>query len=345
MKRMLSGIALIALVATGCASSARRAQGSGDVLRLGIFPNLTHAPGYVALEGGILEDALAPAKVDVKYFNSGTDAGNALLGGSIDATYIGPGPAINLFLKSDGKVRVVSGVTSGGASLVVRKGANINGPQDLKGKKVAVPGIGNTQDVALRSWLAEEGLEGRNTEGGDVLIVEVANPQLPQLFASGELDAAWEPEPYPSLLVEQGVAEPFLEEAELWPGGEFVTTHLLVSTGYLDAHKDVVSKLVKANVEAIELINEDPDRAKSLAAAGLKKAEAPQLPEAVVDAAWDKLTFTWDPVQASLQQDAEDAFALETLEENPTSILDVYQLDLLNAALTQLQLPLIEVLV
>jgi NitT/TauT family transport system substrate-binding protein len=334
MKRLLLGFVLVSLAAAGCASSETRARGSADVLRLGIFPNLTHAPGYVGLGSGIFDEVLAPTKVDVTVFNSGTDAGNALIAGSIDASYIGPVPAAALFVQS-GKVGVVSGAVSGGASFVVRKGSGIESPEDLHGKKIGVPGVCNTQDVALRAWLHEEGLQARD-EGGDVNVAAVDNPDLPQLFRSEGLDGAWEPEPYPSLLINEGLAEPFLDEADLWPGGEFVTTQLIVNTTYADAHPEVIERLVRANVEAITLLNEDPEEAKRIAQARLIEAGAPSLDQAVVDAAWGKLTFTWDPIVDSEVEDANDAFAIGCLQEDPANITDIYRLDDLNSVLTEL---------
>jgi NitT/TauT family transport system substrate-binding protein len=343
VKRLMAALGVAALITAGCAGSAQRARGSAETLRLGIFPNLTHAPGYVALGRGIFEEVMPHTDVEITVFNSGTDAGEALLAGSIDATYIGPGPATNLYVESGGKVALVSGAVSGGASLVVRKGVGIDTPQDLAGRKVAVPGIGNTQDIALRTWLEANGMKSQD-EGGDVAIVEVDNPELPQLFRAGQLDAAWEPEPYPSLLIEGGLAELFLDEAELWPEGRFVTTHLLVSTIYMEAHPQVVGQLVEANVEAIRFIQENPDEAKATVQAQLIEAGAPSLDQAVVDAAWDKLEFTWDPVASSLEQDAQDAFQLGYLEQAPTDILDIYRLEPLNAVLANQQLEQIEVI-
>ncbi len=334
MRRVFALVAVAALAGSACASAASRAAGEEGVVRLGIFPNLTHAPGFVALGKGIFDEMLGTTEVETTIFNSGTDAGNALLAGSIDATYIGPGPATSLFLESDGEVAVVSGAVSGGASLVVRKGAGIETPEDLAGKKIAVPGIGNTQDIALRAWLEGNGFK-TNDEGGEVSVLEVDNPELPQLFDAGQLDGAWEPEPYPSLLVEEGLAEVFVDEADLWPGGEFVTTHLLVSTGYMEANPDDVRDLVEANVQAIELLNEDPATAKSTAQAELISAGAPSLEQAVVDAAWDKQTFTWDPIASSLETGARNAFDLGYLDEEPTNILDLYRLEHLNAALRE----------
>lgn len=335
MRKGLLAVVAVFLVATACQSSEAKLRGSSEVLRLGMFPNLTHAPAYVALEEGILEEMLAPTRVEVSYFNSGSDAGTALSSGSIDATYIGPGPAIALYLADPGSVALVSGVTSGGASFVVRKGAGIRSAEDLAGKKIAVPGIGNTQDVSLRTWLHEQGLR-TNDEGGEVFVSAIDNTTLQQTFEAGQVDGAWEPEPWPSLLVAEGLAEPFLDEATLWPDGQFVTTHLLVNTAFMDEHPDLVRALVAANVEAIKLIAEEPDRAKAAAQAGLIKAGAPSLDQAVVDAAWENLTFTWDPVASSLEKDAADAYALGYLESEPTDILDIYRLDVLNRVLAGL---------
>jgi NitT/TauT family transport system substrate-binding protein len=344
MRKVVMGLAAIALVAVGCSSSARSSEGSDDVLRLGIFPNLTHAPGYVALEEGLFEQTLPGVDVQVTYFNSGSDAGTAVASGSIDATYIGPGPAAALYLESQGGVAVVSGVTSGGASFVVRKGSGISSPEDLVGKKIAVPGFGNTQDVALRTWLHEQGLEA-NDAGGEVDVLEVDNPELLALFEAGHLDGAWEPEPYPSLLVAAGVAEPFVDEAELWPDGAFTTTVLLVNTGFLEAQPDLVKGLVEANVEAVELIDEDPDAAKAAAQAGLVEAGAPSLDQAVVDEAWSRLTFTFDPIAPSLAQGAANAYALGFLDEQPVDLNGLFRLAALNDVLAELQLPVIEVVV
>ena len=342
MRKLLLLVAATALLAGACASSDERARGEEGVLRLGIFPNLTHAPGYVALEEGIFEDVLAPTKVEVTYFNSGSDAGAAIQSGSIDATYIGPGPATALYLQPDSRVAIVSGVTSGGASFVVRTGAGIESPEDLAGKRIAVPGVGNTQDVALRTWLHEQGLKA-NDEGGEVSVAAVDNPELLGLFQSGQVDGAWEPEPYPSLLISEGLAEPFVDEAELWPNGEFVTTVLAVNTTYMDANPDVVAKLVEANVQAIQAIEDDPEAAKAAAQAGLINAGAPSLDQSVVDTAWDKLTFTWDPIAPSLIQGAANAYSLGYLDTQPVDMTALFQLEQLNDVLSGMDVPLIQV--
>ncbi len=344
MRRWPAPLVALLFLGAACASSASRAAGRADVLRLGVFLNLTHAPAYVALGEGIFDRVMSPTAVEVTYFNSGSDAGNALLAGSIDATYIGPGPSASLYSASNGGVAVVSGAVAGGASFVIRTGSGITSPSDLHGKKIADPGIGNTQDVALRTWLHDHGLKAKDEgTGGDVAIVPVDNPELLQLFKSGQVDGAWEPEPWPSYLIAEGVAQRFVDEATLWPHGRFETTDLLVNTTYMDAHPDVVKRLVQANVEAIRSLNEDPAAAKKVVQSGLVTAGAPAFDQAVIDAAWNKLTFTWDPIAPSLAAGAQRAYALGFLEHDPQHILEIYRLQDLRDVLKSMGLPLVPV--
>jgi sulfonate transport system substrate-binding protein len=339
--RLVSLAVCGALVVPACASSDARARGSADVLRLGIFPTLTHAPAHVGLGTGIFARELAPTRVEVKTFNSGTEAGVALLAGSIDASYMGPWPAISLYLQS-GKIAVVSGAAVGGASFVVRKGAGIEAPEDLHGMRIAVPNIGNTQDIALRTWLHEHGLKATD-EGGDVFITEADSPQLLQLFRTGRVDGAWVPEPYPTYLIDEGVADPFVDEADLWPPGGFLTAALVVSTIYMDAHPDVVQRLVSANVDAIRFAQAQPLRAQAISEKRLVWAGAPPMDPAVIGRAWSRLTFTWEPVPSAMQRIAEEAHAIGVLEEPPEDLAGIYRLDPLNAVLDDDALPPVEV--
>lgn len=341
MRRLVVSVVALALLTPACASSEARARGSADVLRLGVFPTLTHAPAHVGIGAGIFAEDLAPTRVEVQTFNSGTEAGVALLAGSIDASYMGPWPAASLYLQS-GKVAVVSGVTVGGASLVVRRGAGIGAPDDLHGKRIAVPNIGNTQDIALRTWLHEHGLEAMD-EGGDVSITEADSAQLLELFRAERVDGAWVPEPYPTYLVHEGVADVLVDEADLWPPGGFLTAELLVSTIYMEAHPDVVERLVRANVDAIRFAQAQPLRAQAIAARRLVWAGAPAMDAAVIAQAWEGLTFGWEPVPAATEQVAQDAHALGVLEEDPAPVLGIYRLDPLNGVLDDEGLPPVEV--
>ena len=254
---------------------------------------------------------------------------------------MGPWPTASVFLNS-GKFAVVSGAVVGGASLVVRRGSGIDDPDDLRGTKVAVPGVSNTQDVALRAWLEDNGLRGSD-EGGDVAIVEIENADVVRLLRDGEIDAAWMPEPYPTYVEAQGIADVFVDEATLWPQGAFLTGNLVVSTVYMQAHPEVVQALVEANVETIRFMQAQPARAEQLALGSLLDAGAPALGIDVLHDAWDKLTFTWEPLPSSMVRVADDAYRVGILAEPPEGILDVYRLEDLEATLEREGLPPVQI--
>ena len=211
-------------------------------LRLGYFPNVTHATALVGVEQGIFAEALGDdVTLETSTFNAGPEAIEALFAGAIDATYIGPNPAINGFAKSDGEaLRIVSGATSGGAFLVVKP--EITSPADLAGTAIATPPLGNTQDVALRAWLQEQGLSTDESGGGDVSIVPQENSATLDAFKAGHIDGAWVPEPWATRLIQEGGGTVLVDERDLWPDGQYVTTHLIVATQFLDDHPDVVKR-------------------------------------------------------------------------------------------------------
>ena len=213
-------------------------------LRLGYFPNVTHAPAIVGVDTGSFAETLGPdVTLEVTNFNAGGEAIEALLSGAIDATFIGPNPAINGFAQSNGEaLRIVAGTTSGGASLVVAEG--IDSPDDLADTTLASPALGNTQDVALRAWLAENGFATDTAGGGDVNVVNVENAEALTLFRDGGIDGAWVPEPWATRLILEGGGHVLVDERDLWPDGEFVTTHLIVATGFLEDQPEVVSGLL-----------------------------------------------------------------------------------------------------
>jgi NitT/TauT family transport system substrate-binding protein len=343
MKKALAALALVAIVTTGCASSAKKAAGKSTELRLGVFPNLTHAPGLVGISKGIIQKDLGSnTKLKVVPFNSGSDASNALLAGSIDATYIGPGPTVSLFIKS-GKVAVVSGATEGGAALVVRTGVSISSPADFAGKKIADPGTGNTQDVALRTWLHQNGLKAKD-EGGNVTIVPLEkNSDSVQLMSAKQIDAAWLPEPYPSLLVSQNLATRYLDEKTLWPAGKFLTTNLLVTTGYLSAHPDVVKNLVKGNVDSIRYIQQNSTQAATIANTELATLGGKGLDANVLQPAWSEMTFSWDPLPSALLANAQHSQALGYIDSVPSNLMSIYKLQDLNAVLTSIGQPAMKI--
>jgi NitT/TauT family transport system substrate-binding protein len=234
----------------GCSAWA---QGKGDEIRVGAFPNITHAQAMVGKANGFFEKAMgSQAKVKWTSFNAGPSAIEALFAGAIDMTYVGPSPAINGYVRSNGEaLRVVLSAASGGACLIVRNDSGISRPEDFHGKRVASPQFGNTQDVALRNWLKNHGLKS-NDKGGDVQIVPMANPDQLTLFLKKDLDAAWAPEPWATRLIHEGNGRLLVDERTLWPDGQFVIGLLVVNTKFLNAHRDLVKNWIRANVEGLD---------------------------------------------------------------------------------------------
>ncbi len=334
--RWLSAAAValaLALAAGACSSGSSGSTGGGERqrLRLGYFPNLTHATALVGIQEGIFQRTLGSGvTLETRTFNAGPSAVEALFSGAIDAAYTGPNPAINAYAKSDGKaIRIVSGATSGGALLIVRPG--IAGAGDLRGKKIASPQLGNTQDVALRTWLKANGLRTDTQGGGDVHVVNQENAQTLDLFKAGAIDGAWVPEPWATRLQLEGGGKVLVNEASLWPKGRFVTTHLVVRTEFLDKHPDLVEKLLAGQVEANELVNRDPAEAQALANAQIQKVTGKALKPAVTAAAWKRLEFTDDPIASSLRTSAAHAEALGLLK--PVKLDGIYDLGPLNRVL------------
>lgn len=326
----------LALAAATPANASVPAQSSGDTLRLGYFPNVTHAPALVGLEEGFFEDALGDATLETKFFNAGPDAVTALLSDSIDATFIGPNPTVAAFQQSDGEVRVISGAASGGAFLVVKP--EIKNAKDLKGKTLATPQLGNTQDVALRAWLKSKGLKTDTSGGGDVTILPQENSVTLTSFQDGTIDGAWVPEPWATRLVEEGGGKILVDEADLWPDGKYVTTNLIVRKEFLEDHPDLVQKLLTGHVQAIDFINDDATRAKAeedvvtRISADTGKPIAPEL----VTASFDNLEFTADPVPSSLEKGAKDAASLGlpgAVVLTKADLKELYDLKLLNKVL------------
>ena len=307
--RQAAAALLVLLAAAGCraerSSADRRAQ--PGPIRLGYFPNVTHAPAIVGIRLGLFAAALGPGvTLEPKLFNAGPEAVEALFSGALDVAYIGPNPAINAYVQSEGAaIRIIAGATSGGASLVVRPG--ISSAAQLRGTRLATPQLGNTQDVALRAWLARQGLSATREGGGDVAIVPQPNAQTLETFRAGQIDGAWVPEPWASRLVLEGGGVVLVDERTLWPGGQFVTTQLVVRTEFLRDHADRVARLLRGHVRAVEYLNDDPTVARSVVNLGLAALTGRPLEDSVLARAWGNLSFTVDPLAASLHQSARAA--------------------------------------
>jgi NitT/TauT family transport system substrate-binding protein len=317
--------------AEGVAGATGAPGAAAGTLKLGYFPNITHATALVGVESGIFAKALGPGVTfEVSSFNAGGAASEALLNGAIDATFIGPNPAINAFAKSNGAaIRIIAGSTSGGAYLVVKPG--IASAADLRGKKVATPQLGNTQDVALRTWLLDAGLATDAQGGGDVSILPQENAQILETFTGGGIDGAWVPEPWATRLVQEGGGKVLVDEKTLWPEGRYVTTHLIVRTDYLQAHPDIIRALLEGVLEANDLVNSDPAMAQKLTNQGIKEITNKTIADKVITAAWPNLTFTIDPIASSLKGSADHATKVGLLD--PVDLTGIYDLDPLNELL------------
>jgi sulfonate transport system substrate-binding protein len=337
-KRAFGSIAVLALL--GAMLTACGAQAGGPVtLRLGYFPNVTHSAAVAGVAKGIFAERLGSSvTLEPKTFNAGPEAVEALFAGGLDATFIGPNPAINAFIKSNGQaIRIISGATSGGAFFVVRDG--INSAQDLRGKKIATPQLGNTQDVALRAWLADNGLTADQLGGGDVSIMPQPNSQTLETFVAHGIDGAWVPEPWATRMINDGGGHVLVDERDLWPNGQYVTTHLIVRTEFAKQHPDVVKRLIQGQLAATDYANNSPAEAQAAVVAAINQITGTTTSPSVLASAWSNLTFTVDPIASSLQKSADEAHALGFIDT--ATLTGIYDLTLLNQVLGEAGRPAI----
>lgn len=330
MKLLRLSAILLEVTALSLAATAQ------TVVRVGAFPNLTHPQAMIGKANGWFDKALGPgAKIEWKSFNAGPSVIEALFSGAIDMTYIGPNPAITGYVRSQGEaLRIVAGATSGGASLIVRNDSGIQKPEDFHGKKIASPQMGNTQDVALRAWLQAHGMKSLD-KGGDVTVLPLANPDQLTLFVKKDLDAAWAPEPWATLLIKQGNGRLFLDERDLWPKGEFITAHLIVSTKFLREHPDVVKNFLRAHVDLTDWINGHLPEAKRALNQQILKETGKALPTGVLDDAFARIQVTYDPLRSTLLTSARSAFDAGFLGKQMPDLSGLYDLTLLNQVLVE----------
>jgi NitT/TauT family transport system substrate-binding protein len=332
---LAAGVAAVAVLAAGCSSGSSTAtSGASDapvVLRLGFLANITHEPALVGIEKGYFTKELGKnVTLKTSVFSSGTEETTALLAGQLDAAYVGPNPAINAWQKSGGAaIKIISGATTGGASLVVAHG--ITSVSQLKGKSLATPSLGNTQDVALRYWLKQHGLTTTPTGGGDVAIKPIKPNSAAVLeFKSGQIAGGWEPEPYATEMVLDGGTR-LVNESTLWPAGQFVTTDLVVTQSFLKAHPSAVNGLLKGQIATNSYISANGTAGAQAANTELTKLLGKGLKPDVLSQSLTFLHFTDDPVAPSLNTDAQHAVAVGLLK--PVNLNGIYDLGPLNALL------------
>ena len=329
---MLAAAALVvgATALTACSSSG--SASSEPTLRLGYFANLTHALPVLGVSNGQIQQALGSTKLETQTFNAGPAAIEALNSGAIDATFIGPNPAISAWTQSNGtSIKIISGATSGGAEFVVKPEITASN-ESLKGKTFATPQLGNTQDVALRYWLKQKGLSAPKEGGGDVNVAPQENAQTLDLFKQGQIDGGWLPEPWASRLVQEGGGKVLVNEKDLWPGGQFVTTHLVVSQSFSEKNPEQVKALLQGVVNTEATVQANPAKAKTDVNAALKTLTGKALDDVVLARAWDNLKITVDPIATSLKTDLDHA--VEVGISKPADLNGIYDLSILNSILT-----------
>ena len=304
---------------------------SADEVRIGYFPNLTHATALVGVQEGLFQKELGGTTIKPSTFNAGPSEIEALNSKSIDIGWIGPSPAINGYTKADGtNLRIISGSASGGVKLVVNPD-KIKSLKDVKGKRIATPQLGNTQDVALLNWISEQGWKVDAQSGkGDVSVIRTDNKITPDAYKSGSIDGAWVPEPTASKLVAEG-AKVLLDESDLWPDKKFVITNIIVRQDFLKEHPDVVEAVLRGSVKTNAWINANPDKAEASANKALEQLSGKALPAEVIDPAWKSITFLDDPLAATLDTEADHAVQAGLLEK--PDLKGIYDLAPLNMVL------------
>lgn len=306
-------------------------------VRIGFFPNLTHAQALYARATGSFDKALGQPVRWIK-FNAGPTIVESMFKDELDLAYLGPSPTINGYSKSRGqKFVIVSGAASGGAGLVVREGSGIRGESDFHHKTIATPQLGNSQDVSARIWFLERNYQFKD-RGGTLTLIPLSNPDQLTMFRKKQIDGAWTIEPWLSRLELEGGGRIFLEEKKIWPGGRFVVTQVIARREFLARHPEQVEKILEAHIEITELLNREKEKTAGVLNAQLEIDAGKPLSDPVLMQALSRLEFTWDPIRSSLGQTAENLHRVGFARTRP-SLDGIYSLDLLNRVLERRKLP------
>ena len=327
----VSGIVVIVAIAITITSFSDSDQINQDKIRVAFFPSIGHIIPIVGLEEKIFEKGIGEEKqIETKLFDSGPQVIESIFSGSIDVAYVGPGPIINGFLKSDGKdIKILSGAASGGASFIIQPNSGLESLENFDGKRIASPQISNSQDVSLRHYLESHGFKSVE-KGGTVFVLNISNPDIYTLFAKGDIDGAWVPEPWATILVQELDGIRLFNEEKLWPNEEFASVLLIVRTEYLENNPETVQKWVESHEKTVTWINSNPDKSKSLFSSFLIDYMGKSLPTKIIDESFSNITITSDPIKNSVIIFAERADSLGYLGRDGYNLDGIFYNAVLN---------------
>ena len=316
------GIILISVLIVSVTSND---ESNENKIRIAYFPNIGHAIPIVGMENGFFQNSLGDQiTIETRVFDSGPQAIESLFGNSIDLAYVGPGPAINGFLNSENhNVKILAGAASGGASFIVHPDSEINFASDFAGKKIAAPQIGNTQDVSLRHYLSENGLRTAE-KGGSVIVYNIPNPDIYTLFVKGDIDGAWIPEPWATILVTELNGKRLFHEEDLWPNQEFASVLLIANADFVEKNPESIMDLLKSHHETATWINQNPIETRIIFNNFLNSHLGQSLSDDIVDVALSNIVITADPLPDSVYSFAEKANALGYLGRNGYDLSGIF---------------------
>ena len=298
---------------------------SQDKIRVAFFPSIVHAVPIVGIENQTFANNLdLDMEIEIKVFDSGPQVIESIFSNSVDVAYVGPGPVINGFLKSDGSdLKILAGAANAGASFVIQKESGLDSIDNFSGKRVAAPQISNTQDVSLRYYLSENGLKPAE-KGGDVFVLNISNPDIYTLFAKGDIDGAWVPEPWATMLVEELDGVRLFDENQIWPENQFSSVLLIGRADYIEKNPDIVKKWIDANEKTVEWINQHPKESKELYNDFMKDHMGKTLPEKIVETSFSHIIITSEPLENSIYTFAERANSLGYLGRDGYSLDGIF---------------------
>ncbi|WP_257459994.1 ABC transporter substrate-binding protein [Archangium lipolyticum] len=299
---LVASLAALCVSVAGCKKELSKEEAAKRAaeqpLRVGFFPNITHAQALVGNGSGAFKQAVP--NIELKMFNAGPAAMEALSSGSLDASYVGTGPAINTFLKAGRELRIIAVAVDGGAVLVTKTART---PAELKGKTLASPQLGNTQDIALRHWLGQQGLK----VGQDVTVTPLSNPDILGLFLNGKIEGAWVPEPWGARMVAEGGGHILVNERDLWPNKRFHTTVLVTTRKVLEERREQLKQLLRAHAALTQQWQQQPEAFVSRVNEAFGKVTGHPISEPILKDSFSRLEPAQDAMPEQLEQVARHA--------------------------------------